>query len=490
MTAPKNIRNVVVEYLPNESFSLALNCGEIATADNTTKLLHKVIEKLNSMNSTKPLPINISSIVSLETKNKDLKTDYLLSLPNKSLDFVVEGMTLVPYFAKATSTSESSTSTQTSLEDYEFLATVGKGGFATVFLARMKQTGKFFAIKQIKKKKLSPRDERNLLQERNSMIEVNSPFVAHLYTAFQTKEYCYLVMEYMPGGDLLSYSEKGQRMNEEAAKFYVAEIALGLNSLHEKKLIYRDLKPENILTDLEGHAVLSDFGLSKKQKKDELNYSICGTPHFIAPEVYKKVGYTHVADYFSLGILSFELVTGRLPFEASNVKELAKKIVGDAARFPSTHSAEFHDFVNRLLEKNPAKRLGAQDGINEIFSHPWLKTIDMNAISSKKLKAPKVNKQAKTLEKLPSEFSPERPNFSVLEGLNLDAKIDESQRIAMFSYYSNDSSKKTACSEEFPHWDEDMSEIEELVSVNGKASKKVADYVFGHKLEAHRKIFA
>lgn len=479
------VRSVVVEYLPNETFTLSFNAE--SGSDTTTALFQRVIAKLQALNRSTALPIDIAAIVSLETKNKNLHADFLLSLEDKPLNFLLDGTVLVPYYSKATS-STSSVQVAAGLEDYEFLAAVGKGGFATVYLARMKQTGKFFAIKQIKKKKLSSRDERNLLQERNSMIEVNSPFVARLYTAFQTKDYCYLVMEYMPGGDLLSYFENKTRLSEEVAKFYVAEIALGLNSLHEKKILYRDLKPENVLTDLDGHAVLSDFGLSKKQKADELNYSICGTPHFIAPEVYKKSGYTHMADYFALGALTFEIVTGRLPFEAGDVRTLAKKIVGESHRLPAANTSEFQDFVAGLLEKNPAKRLGAQNGINDILSHPWFKSIDIKALAAKKLAAPKLTKkQAKELESLPAGFCPERPNINVLEGLNQAPKTEESQRIAMFSYYSSEPKARSDNLNSCGLWETEMGETDEA---DGKSQKSVSEYVFRYNPKLNKKIFA
>jgi len=269
-----------------------------------------------------------------------------------------------------------------------------------------------------------------------------------------------------------------------------------LDSLHEKKILYRDLKPENVLTDLEGHAVLSDFGLSKKQQNDDLNYSICGTPHFIAPEVYKKTGYTQLADYFALGALTFEIVTGRLPFEAHDVRTLAKKIVGEAHRVPFANSNDFQDFVGGLLAKDPSKRLGSKNGINDILSHPWLKSIDMKALAAKKLTAPKVPKKTrKDLEPLPAGFCPEKPIVNVLEGLYLAPKSEETQRIAMFSYYSSDCKGKTHSGDlntqrikfSYALWENEMGETDET---DGRTQKPVSDYVFGYNNKLNRKIFA
>jgi serum/glucocorticoid-regulated kinase 2 len=477
---------LMIEYATNRSFTISYSIKG-STFETTTELLQRVIEKLHSLHQTRALSFNIEAVVSLQTKNKDLKTDYLLSLKDKSLDFLVECTILVPYLAKQVTSSTPSIESGVSLEDYEFLAQLGQGGFATVYLARNKQTGKFYAIKQIEKTNLKPRDQKNLLQERNTMIDVNNPFVARLYKAFQTKEYCYIVMDYMPGGDLLSSIENRAAITEETAKFFVAEIALGLEGLHSNNILYRDLKPENVLTDLDGHVVLSDFGLSKKQIKEDLNYSVCGTPHFIAPEVYKKTGYTHLADYFSLGVVAYEFVTGTLPFLSDDIQTLARKIVKDPVEFGSKYSDEFQDFVGRLLAKKPSDRLGAQKGIFEILSHPWLKSIDMEALAAKKLKAPKLSKvSGRKLNNLPKGFTPEKPvKTNILDELNTFSNSDDREHLALFSYYcsspiSDKKETKQRC----------FNETDEKLVTGESSSKKVTDYTNAAKPQFGKKLFS
>ena len=482
LSLQQDSRNALIEYETNRSFTICFS-SKPTSFGTTTDLLQKVIEKLSSLNQTRGLAINVEAIVAVQTKNKDIKTDYLLSLKDKPLNFLEDGTTLVPYFAKQTA---SSTHSEGCLEDYEFLANIGQGGFATVYLARKKQTGKFFAIKQIQKKNLSPRDQKNLLQERNTMIDVNSPFVAKLHAAFQTKEYCYLVMDYMAGGDLLSSIENRATITEETAKFFVAEIALGLEALHSKNILYRDLKPENVLTDLDGHIVLSDFGLSKKQVEDELNYSLCGTPHFLAPEVYKKVGYTHLADYFSLGVVAYELVTGNLPWMADNIQTLAKMIVRDPFACGSEYSDEFHDFVGRLLAKKPSDRLGAQKGVREILSHSWFKSFNIEALAARKLKAPKLRKSILKLTSLPKGFHPEKSvSKNILDELNAPSKIEERGYLPCFSY---DCSSPTSDKKDIKQ--SGVNETDESRMSGESSPKKVADYSIEIKPQFIKKILS
>jgi serine/threonine protein kinase len=193
---------------------------------------------------------------------------------------------------------------------------------------------------------------------------------------------------------------------------------------------------------------------------------------FIAPEVYKKTGYTHLADYFSLGVVTYEFVTGTLPFLSDDIQTLARKIVTDPVEFNSEYSDEFQDFVGRLLAKKPSDRLGAQKGIFEILSHPWLKSIDMKALAAKKLKAPKLPKVSGKLKNLPKGFTPEKPvKTNILEELNVFSDPNDREYLALFSYICSSpiSDKKETKQRSF-------TETDEILVIGESSPKKVTDY--------------
>mmetsp|Transcript_33130 Transcript_33130/g.30047 ORF Transcript_33130/g.30047 Transcript_33130/m.30047 type:complete len:211 (-) Transcript_33130:1251-1883(-) len=169
----------------------------------------------------------------------------------------------------------------------------------------------------------------------------------------------------------------------------MAELILALNYLHKNNIIYRDLKPENILLDMDGHVKLADFGLCKiVNSKHDLNYTFCGSPEYLAPELLSKSGYNFSVDFYCMGILLYEMVVGYPPFNGLSQKDLYNKIMDHQLRFPKYVSSSLRSFVSQLLAKDPKERLGYRDGLSEIANHPWLKCIDLAKVASKKVKAP------------------------------------------------------------------------------------------------------
>jgi len=204
----------------------------------------------------------------------------------------------------STSPDTTTASTTIALSDFKIEKVIGRGAFGKVFLVTKKDTGQLYALKALKKHVLEKRNQRiHTSTERQILAEVDSPFLVQLRFAFQTLDKLYMVMDYMPAGELFLHLRRAGRFTEDRTKFYAAEILLALEYLHIRGIIYRDLKPENVLLDQDGHIRLSDFGLSKKGLLPESGakaFTFCGTPEYLAPEILKGVGHDKAVDYWSL----------------------------------------------------------------------------------------------------------------------------------------------------------------------------------------------
>jgi len=192
-----------------------------------------------------------------------------------------------------------------------------------------------------------------------------------------------MILDYVNGGELFWHLKKEGMFSEERSKFYAAEIASALFHLHENGIIYRDLKPENLLLDSDGHIVITDFGLSK-EIKDEETHTFCGTPEYLAPEVLRGVGHSYAVDWWSLGTLVYEMITGLPPFYSDDKPKMYSKILNDDLIFPQEMSEDACDFLIGLLEKDPEDRMTPP----EIQDHPWFKGFDWEALIQKRLKPP------------------------------------------------------------------------------------------------------
>ncbi|XP_023962661.1 ribosomal protein S6 kinase alpha-3 isoform X3 [Trachemys scripta elegans] len=226
--------------------------------------------------------------------------------------------------------------------------------------------------------------------ERDILVEVNHPFIVKLHYAFQTEGKLYLILDFLRGGDLFTRLSKEVMFTEEDVKFYLAELALALDHLHSLGIIYRDLKPENILLDEEGHIKLTDFGLSKESIDHEKKaYSFCGTVEYMAPEVVNRRGHTQSADWWSFGVLMFEMLTGTLPFQGKDRKETMTMILKAKLGMPQFLSPEAQSLLRMLFKRNPANRLGAgPDGVEEIKRHFFFSTIDWNKLYRREIHPP------------------------------------------------------------------------------------------------------
>ncbi|KAL4608328.1 serine/threonine-protein kinase N2 isoform X1 [Arapaima gigas] len=282
---------------------------------------------------------------------------------------------------------------QFSLTDFKCIAVLGRGHFGKVLLAEYKSTGEMFAIKALKKGDIVARDEvDSLMCEKRIFETVNSvrhPFLVNLFACFQTKDHVCFVMEYAAGGDLMMHIH-ADVFSEPRAVFYAACVVLGLQFLHDHKIVYRDLKLDNLLLDTEGYVKIADFGLCKEGMgfRDRTS-TFCGTPEFLAPEVLTETSYTRAVDWWGLGVLIFEMLVGESPFPGDDEEEVFDSIVNDEVRYPRFLSTEAISIMRRLLRRNPERRLGAGErDAEEVKKHPFFRNVDWSGLLAKKVRPP------------------------------------------------------------------------------------------------------
>ena len=245
-------------------------------------------------------------------------------------------------------TPDRASSQRLSLDSFKIERVIGRGAFGKVFLVTKKDTQQIYALKVCKKMQLEERYQQHRLKnEREIMADIDHPFLINLRYAFQTDEKLCLVMDFINGGELFFHLRKASRFTEEKARFYSAEILVALNYLHEHNIVYRDLKPENILLDSEGHIKLTDFGLSKKFSQK--TFSLCGTPEYLAPEILTEAGHDHSVDYWSLGILIYEMLAGKPPLTERNQEKLFELIMTKQITMKSFFSSQASSLLSSLL---------------------------------------------------------------------------------------------------------------------------------------------
>ncbi|NXT93445.1 PKN2 kinase, partial [Anhinga rufa] len=303
------------------------------------------------------------------------------------------------------------------LEDFHCIAMLGRGHFGkVVLLAQYKPTGKLYAIKALKKKDIIRRDEIDSLNCEKRIFEVvnssDHPFLVNMFACFQTPHHACFVMEYTPGGDLMMRIREDV-FPEHMAQFYTACVVLGLQFLHEKKIVYRDLKLDNLLLDAEGFVKIADFGLCKEGIGfgDRTN-TFCGTPEFLAPEVLTDISYTRAVDWWGLGVLIYEMLVGESPFPGDDEEEVFDSIVNDEVRYPRFLSSEALSIIRKLLRKCPERRLGAgEKDAEEIKIQAFFKEIDWDALFARTLKPPFVPtlRDPTDISNFDEEFTSQKP---------------------------------------------------------------------------------
>ncbi|XP_032121643.1 serine/threonine-protein kinase N1 isoform X1 [Sapajus apella] len=305
------------------------------------------------------------------------------------------------------------------LEDFKFLAVLGRGHFGKVLLSEFRSSGELFAIKALKKGDIVARDEvESLMCEKRILAAVTSaghPFLVNLFGCFQTPEHVCFVMEYSAGGDLMLHIHSDV-FSEPRAIFYSACVVLGLQFLHEHKIVYRDLKLDNLLLDTEGYVKIADFGLCKEgMGYGDRTSTFCGTPEFLAPEVLTDTSYTRAVDWWGLGVLLYEMLVGESPFPGDDEEEVFDSIVNDEVRYPRFLSAEAIGIMRRLLRRSPERRLGSSErDAEDVKKQPFFRTLGWEALLARRLPPPFVpTLSGRTdVSNFDEEFTGEAPTLS------------------------------------------------------------------------------
>uniref|UniRef100_A0A8C9T1W5 Ribosomal protein S6 kinase n=1 Tax=Scleropages formosus TaxID=113540 RepID=A0A8C9T1W5_SCLFO len=280
-------------------------------------------------------------------------------------------------------------------ECFELLRVLGKGGYGKVFQVRKVSgvtSGKIFAMKVLKKAMIvrNAKDTAHTKAERNILEEVKHPFIVDLIYAFQTGGKLYLILEYLSGGELFMQLEREGIFMEDTACFYLAEISMALGHLHQNGIIYRDLKPENIMLNNQGHVKLTDFGLCKESIHDgTVTHTFCGTIEYMAPEILMRSGHNRAVDWWSLGALMYDMLTGAPPFTGENRKKTIDKILKCKLNLPPYLTQEARDLLKKLLKRNASLRLGGGPGdAAEVQSHPFFRHINWEDLLARKVEPP------------------------------------------------------------------------------------------------------
>ncbi|XAR55725.1 Non-specific serine/threonine protein kinase [Bertholletia excelsa] len=273
------------------------------------------------------------------------------------------------------------------LEDFEVMKLVGQGAFGKVFQVRKRGTSEIYAMKVMRKDKIMERNHAEYMKaERDILTKIEHPFVIQLRYSFQTKYRLYLVLDFVNGGHLFFQLYQHGLFREDLARIYAAEIISAVSHLHSNGIMHRDLKPENVLLDADGHAMLTDFGLAKEFDENTRSNSMCGTVEYMSPEIVLGKGHDKAADWWSVGILLFEMLTGKPPFIGGNREKIQQKIIKDKIKLPAFLSSEAHALLKGLLQKDPSKRLGnGPKGSDDIKRHKWLKPINWKKLEAREI---------------------------------------------------------------------------------------------------------
>ena len=232
----------------------------------------------------------------------------------------------------------------------------------------------------------------SLKLEKEILYNIEHPFIVSMHYVFQNQFRIFFIMDFIEGGELFRHLVNVRRFKEEQARFMIAQVAIALGHLHEKNIVYRDLKPENVLFNRDGYLLLADFGLATKVDEDKLASSFCGTAEYLSPEMLNEEGHDQTVDWWTLGILLYEMLVGIPPFFHKNKHRMYFLIRNANVSYPVPEkhniyvSPEAQDLINKLLNKNRKRRLGAQDDVREILAHPFFKSLDIEALLKKEIK--------------------------------------------------------------------------------------------------------
>ncbi|KAJ8356693.1 hypothetical protein SKAU_G00194870 [Synaphobranchus kaupii] len=268
--------------------------------------------------------------------------------------------------------------------------TLGVGGFGRVELVTTLHHGKYYALKRVSKKHIvAKRQEEHVKFEKRILLEIQSDFIVRLHAAFKDTRYIYMIMEFCSGGELWTKLKEIGRFDEPIAVFCAACVVEAYAYLHKKGIMYRDLKPENLMLDKRGYVKLVDFGFAKDLVKGDKTYSFLGTPEYMAPEIIQNQGHDFAADFWSLGILVYELLAGSPPFSSSEPQKIYAKILDGVMKFPPYMGEGAKSLISKLCRPRPGQRLGnTKNGIKDVRHHRWFSSVNWHKLRVGQVEAP------------------------------------------------------------------------------------------------------
>ena len=303
-------------------------------------------------------------------------------------------------------------------------ALLGQGSFGEVYLVKKKDSEDYYAMKVLDKCRIAKQNIfKYVLTERNVLSVMHNPFIVKLNYAFQTSEKLFLLLDYCPGGDLSKQLQIQTRFSEEKAKFYICEIILALGELHKNNIIFRDLKPDNVVIDKEGHALLTDFGLSREGVVGkEIAKSFCGSIAYLAPEMLNRCGHGKAVDWYLLGVLFYELLVGVPPYFTANQEQIFRNIQKAELYIPPFISEKAQNLIKSLLKRNPNERLGSKRDVEEIKEHEYFSDVDWQKVYERKYKPPQIYLKSNHLQyfRQPVQFKENEEDDLFVKDSNVD----------------------------------------------------------------------
>ncbi|KAG0672697.1 hypothetical protein C6P40_002792 [Pichia californica] len=343
------------------------------------------------------------------------------------------------------------------ISDFEPLKVLGQGAYGKVLLVKNKKTGKLFAQKELKKASIivNNKNVERTISERTILSQITShQNIVKLFYALHDNSKLYLLMEYIPGGELFKYLIQEKFLNEKKTCFYIIQMSTALKFLHDYGIVYRDLKPENCMLDKDGYLILTDFGLAKKSSQDINNEdkiddnnwctSIIGTPEYCAPEVLKSENYGSMADWWSLGCVTFDLLTGDPPFTGKNHKTIINKVLKEKPKYPFYVTTESKELLNKLLNKNPTKRFNVDLEWEKYQKLSFFRHYKFKDIENRKIEPPIIPyiTDLEKAENFDSEFTNMKLSDLNINGVNIEIPNitnDNSDCFNGFSYTASNS---------------------------------------------------
>lgn len=323
---------------------------------------------------------------------------------------------------------------------FQFHMVVGKGGFGKVWIVSFRNSKKFYALKEMCKRKIiSKKSVHSVMNEKQILVSLSHTFIVNIKSSFQDRRFLYLLMDLVTGGDLRFHLCYMRSFSEEQTRFFIACILVALEYIHAQGYLHRDVKPENLIFDERGYLRITDFGISRRWNPDNARET-SGTPGYMSPEVMCRMQHSFESDYYAVGVICYECITGKRPYDGKNRKEIRDQILARqrllrVEELPKGWSSDAIDFVNRLIARKPHKRLG-YNGISEIINHPWFKGFSWEKLRRKELEPPFVPNVREVFDYLRSISEDSTHNTEVAE-----VDLDQKATLELFSGYAFNNSE-------------------------------------------------